>query len=294
MFTGPGDGQLTDFEGRHIQSLRDRHFLFKFKILQIGRTDGRHLWQNIFRRFGPNLTSNSARHGCVLYSLYLHKTKEDPIPYLNKFYEGTREAIKLNAVDDVVYGCYAICMYGLHTGLDFRQIMKHATGFRVGLMSLVKEFVDEELFLLECMWEKLVWFMAIDTVFRNNCSREYLEFLERFCEPIVFPTWRMCPPWVNEALTTLRVKIQFVRFVVAIQLHGIPEISDLLSTAISSLNAFVDQIPNPFAFDWIPSGLWKRVDLSVRCLALLGLTSAMLRLENQLGTPIPQRITLIN
>jgi len=199
-------------------------------------------------------------------------------------------------VDDVVYGCYAVCMYGLHTGLEFRQIMKHAMGFRVGMMALVKEFIDEELFLLECMWEKLVWFMAINTVFRVGqiCSREYLEFLESFSNPIMFPPWRMCPSWVGEALTILRVKIQFVRFVVALQLHGTSRISDLLPMAISSLNTFVDQIPNPLEFDWIPSGLWKRLDLSVRCLSFLGLTSAMLRLENQLGTPLSRVIRLIH
>jgi hypothetical protein len=212
----PVEDALTPLEANHIRSLRERHFLFTFKIPQFSRKDGRQLWENIFRPFGPSLSSKSPFYGCIIYSLYIHKARDDHLPFTIKFYEGTQEVIKSNALDDIVYGCYAVCMYGLRTGLNFEEIMKHSTGFRLGMVDLVNQLVDEELILPECMWEKLVWFMADKTIFRFAPQGNILSSWRNFSDPITFPHPRTSPPWIKEALCVLHVKTQFVRYLVAL------------------------------------------------------------------------------
>src|SRR5208282_5159899 len=69
----PEDDQPAPFEAMHIRSIRERNFLFKFTLLQFPRRDGHHLWENLFRRFTPVLSSKSVRYGCILYSIYKHR-----------------------------------------------------------------------------------------------------------------------------------------------------------------------------------------------------------------------------
>jgi hypothetical protein len=150
---------------KHIRSLRERNFLFQFALLQFPRRDGHHVWKNVFRRFGPVLSSKPVRYGCILYSIYKHQQEfkheitsshhDDHLLYLNHFYQATQEAIKSDEFPEVAYGCFAVCMYGIRSRRNCKEVANHARGFRLSVERLMETCapIGEKMFFLECMWD---------------------------------------------------------------------------------------------------------------------------------------------
>jgi hypothetical protein len=161
----PEEDLLTNFEAMHLRALRENQWLFGFSNLQRFRGDGHPLWECIFRRFGANLSSRPVRYGCVLYSLYhlrdMMPSNHLQMDYLDLYYKSTRDAVKRKAFADLIFGCFAGCMYALRTRRAFSEIEFHAQGFRFGVYGLISTYTmaAEEKFLLDCMWEKMIWYM---------------------------------------------------------------------------------------------------------------------------------------
>jgi hypothetical protein len=109
-----------------------------------------------------------------LYSLHKHgKAAENDSyhqHYLDQFYQATRAAIDRQAYRDLVYGCFAGCMYALCVRRQFDEIAAHAVAFRLSASHLLatNSLMGEETFFIECMWEKLVWVMAREMLFPQN------------------------------------------------------------------------------------------------------------------------------
>ena len=135
--------------------------------------------------------------------------------YLDRFYKATREAIEQNAFADLVYGCFAGCMYVLRVGRPFQEIEIHAKGFRLSVDRFVANSVvdDEEMFLLECMWEKLLWYMAKTVVFRSSSTAEELSQIAEFAQPLFQLDLTDQPTWIQESYSQLKVKIQFIQLI---------------------------------------------------------------------------------
>lgn len=179
---------------------------------------------NVFRRFGPHLSSKPVRYGCILYSLHRNAVAshdERHMVYLDQFYKAVREAIDRNAFADIVYGCYAGCLYSLRVNKPFKEIVQHAEGFRtsVGFLTPSSGPVCEETFFLECLWEKLVWVMT-RALLKTTASVESWNILAEFAQPLGLSDYNDQPKWVHEALADIKLKLQFIRFVVALTLDG--------------------------------------------------------------------------
>lgn|SRR5277367_387311 len=93
------------------------------------------------RRFGPHISSSVVRFAVLFYSSYRKeggKLSYLGMEYLARFYESAREAIAREAYVELIYACYAMCLYELastrHYSEDFE---KHANGFLVSYENLV-------------------------------------------------------------------------------------------------------------------------------------------------------------
>jgi len=238
----PGHQILSVFEDTHVRSIRERNFLFKFTLLQFPRTDGHHLWENLFRRFGPLLSSKSVRYGCILYSLYKHQYDfrsqalydHDHLLYLKHFYKSTREAITAKRYEEVVYACFAVCMYWIRLKRHFEEVVGHAGGFKLAVENLMQTSppIGEELFFLECMWEKVIWIMGEQWLFKTNPAPRVLDEMQKLADVLWLSGYRDQPRWVQESFVVIQLKFQFLRF--TITLHRsctageVDEVKDLL------------------------------------------------------------------
>ena len=247
----PPDELLSPFEGMHIQSLRNRDFLFRFKLLQFSRGDGLRMADNIFRRFGSNLSSKPIRYGAILYSLFKFKeTASDSqihVVYRNEFYKAVRDAIKREAFPELVYGCYAGCLYSLRVNRNVGEIMEHAKGFWLSVSHLKgsSDFVGEEQFFLECMWEKLLWVMTRELLFTNAAPAVvYLNQLVDFAQPLFSSDCKHQATWIQESFVEVQVKLQFIRLVATLDLNGTANSVDLKSSLMKKFLRWVKTSPD--------------------------------------------------
>jgi hypothetical protein len=224
---------LTPFEERHIHSLHEGKFLFTFALLQLSRTDGGRLEGALYRRFGPYVSSKPVRYGCILYSIFKAGDAADTnsyhLIYLDHFYRAMRDAIERQEFADVAYGCYTACMYSLKVRRPVAEIARHAEAFRlsVRLLKVSGASVDEETFLLECMWEKLLWHMGRQLFFKSNPTQECLNQLLHFAEPLLLSDYKGYPRWIRDSFSELEVKYQFLRFVMLLDLQCTPTSAEL-------------------------------------------------------------------
>ena len=223
----PDHERLTQFEEMHIQSMWGQEFLFRFANLQFYRPDGHRLWENVLRRFGPKLSSKSVRYGCILYSFYKRGNaiinNESHFHYLDRFYKSIREAVTHKAYADLVYGCFAGCLYVIRTrrNVCFDEIVQHTKAFRISAQYLIEASAleCEEIFLLECMWEKLIWYMAKYILLESSATTETLNHLAQFAHPLFLSKLADAPKWIQESYRAIKTKLQFIRLLVILDLH---------------------------------------------------------------------------
>jgi hypothetical protein len=219
----PYDEMLTSFEGMHIRSLRNREFLFGFTNLQYSRKDGRRLWELVLRRFGSNLSSKPLRYACILYSLFKNGLMAfdgtQVLLYLDQFYKSTREAVEHENYPDLVYGCFAGCMYVLRVRPRLQEITHHAKAFQISVhrMAVISVVTEEELFLLECMWEKMMWYAAKHLLFEPSTKAESLNLLAELAQPLFPSADKAQPSWIQESYSELKLKRQLVQFIVYLE-----------------------------------------------------------------------------
>ena len=222
----PPQDILTPFEAIHIHSLRCEEGLFRFANLQIPRKDGHRLWEIVFRRFEPNLSSKPVRYGYILYSLYKHNSEfysdECHLTYLNRFYTATQEAIIQKDVASLVYGCFATCMYSIRTGRDLLEVESHARGFLTSVSHFVSSDIleTEELYLVNCMMEKMVWEVTKRFLFTTHSTTELdklMEFLDLFR---TLDLEEDTPSWIRESSPELNLKLKFVQTIIQLHRYG--------------------------------------------------------------------------
>lgn len=217
---------VDSFESMHIQFLRENEGLFRFANLQFLRTDGHRLWEIVFRRFGASL-SGPVRYGYILYSFYKNKNGvyDDHClaSHLNQFYRSTNDAINQNDIASLVYGCFAGCMYSIRAGCDFQEVQIHARGFLSSISQfLASNFIeDEEIFLLECMMEKLLWVGAQRFFFDANWLTSDLAQVTEFLGNLFMPGRLKGeePLWMQESSSEVNLKSKFVVTLVQVYRH---------------------------------------------------------------------------
>lgn len=214
----PDEQRLTPFEESYIRGLRDGRILFKFKNLQFSRQDDGKLWHNLFRCFGPNISSPSIRHACILYSIYKHGNAIPNNHYYERslclFYLSTETAIEREADHELVYACFAWCMYSLCVHRDFDEIATYATGFSnyaVRLAANSPLLDTEEIFLFECMWEKLLWTMLRELLFKDQIKVSDSQRIIELCKPLSLEDYTKYPLWMQESYLELSTKIDLIR-----------------------------------------------------------------------------------
>jgi len=224
--------------------------MLAFIQLQACRTDDGRLYGNPFRRFGPCLTSKPLRFGCILYSMYKNgdATTDNPIHllYLDKFYTAMREAIQNRAFADIVYASFTAVLYSLKLRHPFAEIVGHVKAFRLSapLMMGSKGNVDEETFLVECMWEKLIWHICRLLVFTSRLPVEWLPQLMDFAKPLSLSDYRFSP-WMHGAFGDIQVKFQFLRFILSLERERTTEGTTFKKHVISSfLRTWLSTFPD--------------------------------------------------
>lgn len=241
---------LTPSEAMYIHSLRDRDYLFGFANLQSYRQDGRRLWGVVLRRFGTALSSKPVRYGCVLYSLFKHELItgcEVRHLYLDQFYKCTRQAISNESFPELVYGCFAGCMYALRVTKDIEEIVQHTKGFRISVFNLKASdgIAEEEELLFECMWEKMSWYLGLLLLFESP-TRKQFGFLKEGTQPLFRPGSRAQTGWIQESYFELTVKRKFIQL--SIWLHHYP-ITDSQKVKESLWKRFSRDIVSPSSYD---------------------------------------------
>ena len=231
-----------------VQSIREKNHLFRFKLLQIRRTDGHHLWEHLFQRFGPLLSSNVVRYACIVYIMYKQQkhTKEpsavipssficasDSERYVSLFYHAARQAINHGEYADLAYGSFAICLHRLRIGDDFQEVANHANGFRASVKQLMETSPPsgEEAFLLECLWEKLIWIMGGKMLFKTAPTASELETLKTFACPLFLSSYKAQPQWIQESFRIVILKFHFFQIIVALESDATPN-SSILKAAL--------------------------------------------------------------
>lgn len=244
------EGQLTPLEEKYIGPLRDGSYMLGFIQLQACRTDGRRLHGNLFRRFGPSLASKPLRFGCILYSMYKNgeATTDNPVHlvYLDRFYTAMREAIQQRAFPDLVYASFTAVLYSLKLRHPFAEIVGHVKAFRLSAPQMIRSSgtVDEETFLIECMWEKLIWHMCRLLVFNSRPPVEWLHQLMDFAKPLSLSDFRFSP-WIHGAFGDIQVKFQFLRFILSLERERTIEGTTFKKLIISSfLRTWISTFPN--------------------------------------------------
>jgi len=213
-----GESMLSQFEEIHLRSVRDGKILFGFVSFQLSRVDGGRLSHIVLRRFGGTISSKPIRYGCILYSMYKNLApmpdENSSLIYLTEFYRSTRAAIDQEAYADLVYGCFAGCMYLLRIGTQFEEIIFHMRAFQTCVTRLLETSVldNEEMLLLECMWEKTLWYAAKQFLV-DSTSPAIGNQLVSMSQPLSALPLGDQPRWIREAYSEIRIKLQFVHLI---------------------------------------------------------------------------------
>lgn len=236
----PSDEEfLTPMEEAHIHGVCRGMFLFAFVLLQECRSDRRRLHGALLRRFGTTITSKPVRFGCIVYTMFKdgNAKAENPFhaQYLGYFYKAMMEAIDKEKYADIAYGCFTACMYNLKVGSPFEEIVGPANAFRVSALRLCNSespLIDpEETFLLECMWEKLIWHMCRQLIFKSIPTRDCLNQIIEFSQPLLLSDYNdRYPLWIQSSFVDLSIKFGFIRLIAYLELCGTPECHTLKSS----------------------------------------------------------------
>jgi hypothetical protein len=239
---------IPEFELKHLRAFHARKFLFAFVLLQEFRTDGRHFHGVVTRRFGQYLDSKVVRYGVILNSLLkFDESKTDQLAYLQQFYRAMSDSVERKSYAEVVYGCFSVCLYSIRTGAPLAELIAHAHAFRLSAGHFQSSAIlsAEESLLLWCMWEKVLW--NIGRKYYFDAANENTEYVEKFIDLgeeflVENLSW---PLWMRDAYIEIKLKLQFVRFIIWLDKCGTPESQ---SIKLSITNRFVKS--------------WKRTTIS--------------------------------
>ena len=96
----------------------------------------------IARRFGAHICSKPVRFAILFYSSFRKeggKVSYVGMEYLGQFYGSAQDAIGRQSYAELVYACYAMCLYEIVSKrLCSEEFGKHANGFLISYQNLVK------------------------------------------------------------------------------------------------------------------------------------------------------------
>jgi hypothetical protein len=141
--------------------------------------------------------------------------------YLDLFYQSMRTAIDKKQYRDLVYACFVACMYTLCVNRHFSEFVTHAIAFRrcAYLLLSSSTLAGEEMFFVECMWEKLIWIMAREMLFQERLTDENLMQLVDIARPLSLSDYKDQPHWIQESFVEVTSKTQFIQCLAYIDLH---------------------------------------------------------------------------
>lgn len=93
------------------------------------------------RRFGSHISSPAVRSAILFYSSYRKERKISCLgmEYLAQFYNVMREAIERKAYVELLYACYAMCLYEMSSKRRFsEEFAIHANGFLITYQNLLE------------------------------------------------------------------------------------------------------------------------------------------------------------
>jgi hypothetical protein len=113
-------------------------------------------------------------------------------------------------------------MYSICSGRNFHEIAAHAVAFRLAIDNLRQSALlsGEETFFAECMWEKVVWTMTRELLFRQKLTPKSLKRLAEFAQPLFLSEYKDQPIWIQEAYSEVRVKIDLIRSLTYFELYA--------------------------------------------------------------------------
>ena len=77
--------------------------------------------------------------------------------------------------------------------------------------------IGEETFFLECMWEKLIWIMGEQWLFKTTPTTDVLDEMRNLVFPLGLSDYRNQSMWVQESFVVVKLKFQFLRFIIALE-----------------------------------------------------------------------------
>lgn len=112
-----------------------------FDLINDGITNEKHpLAVCAALRFGPHIASKPVRSAVLFYSSFRKEGKLSclGLQYLGQFYKGAREAIDRESYVELLYACYAMCLFEMASTRIFSEdFAKHANGFLMSYQHLV-------------------------------------------------------------------------------------------------------------------------------------------------------------
>lgn len=93
-------------------------------------------------RFGMHISSKAVRAAILFYSTFRKEGVQAScvgLEYLGQFYQNAQNAIERNSYIELVYACYAMCLYEMAAKRRFsEEFEKHANGFLISYQSLME------------------------------------------------------------------------------------------------------------------------------------------------------------
>jgi len=138
----PSDQIVSSFDGQYMQFYWCTSGRW-FDLINDGMTDSKHpLALCAARRFGGHISSKPVRSAVLFYSSFRKeggKTTYLGMEYLAQFFESVQEAIAKESYIELVYACYAMCLYEMAAKRRFSEdFEKHAHGFLISYENLMK------------------------------------------------------------------------------------------------------------------------------------------------------------
>ena len=157
----PTHETLCTFDGLYMQFYWRTSGMW-FDLINDGMTNEKHpLAVCAALRFGPHIASKPVRSALLFYSSFRKEGKLSCIglQYLGQFYEGAREAIDRESYVELVYACYAMCLFEMASKRMFSEdFAKHANGFLISYQHLVGRgiFTYEETKVMNAAYEMIL------------------------------------------------------------------------------------------------------------------------------------------
>ena len=121
-----------------------------FDLMNDSMTDSKHpLAVCAAHRFGTHISSKAVRSAILVYANFRKeggKLSYVGLEYLAQFYKSTQAAIERQSYIELVYACYAMCLYEICSKRQYsEEFAKRAYGFLISYENLIKtEIVSNE------------------------------------------------------------------------------------------------------------------------------------------------------